>query len=271
MIVGTEEKNVLLNLIKNRYDYDFSDYSESSLMRRINKFCQITKIESFFDLKHYIVNDNRLFEKFINEVTVNVTEMFREPDFFKSLAQNVFPYVNTYPTINVWHAGCSTGEEVYSNTILLKENNLYDKSRIFATDINSDVLETGKKGRYPLSLIKDYSKNYIRAGGVKSLSDYYEVKDNFAVFEPVLRNHTLFFSHNLVSDSSFQEFNLIICRNVLIYFNIHLQERVFKLFYDSLPVFGYLALGSKETLQFSSLFNKFELIDSSNKIYKKIA
>jgi chemotaxis protein methyltransferase CheR len=271
MLVDIEQKNILVDLIKNRYDYDFSDYSESSLLRRINKFCHTANVKSFFDLKHHIVNDVMLFERFINEITVNVTEMFREPFFFKVLAKEIFPYMDTYPSINIWHAGCSTGEEVYSNVILLEENGLYNKSTVFATDINSSVLEKARQGAYSTSLMKEYSKSYLKAGGKNSLSDYYEVKYNQANLKPFLKMNTTFSSHNLVSDSSFKEFNLIVCRNVIIYFNIHLQERVFKLFYDSLPIFGYLALGSKETLQFSSFKDKFELISSSEKIYRKIA
>ncbi len=271
MFVSAEEKNILVNIIRSRYDYDFSGYSESSLIRRINRFCQTAGIESFFDLKHHIINDILLFEKFVNEITVNVTEMFREPDFFNSMVEKIFPNLDTYSVMNIWHAGCSTGEEVYSNVILLKENSLYEKSKIFATDINSVVLEKAEAASYPLNLMKDYSKNYLKAGGKNSLSDYYKVEHNFAVLDASLKKNITFFSHNLVSDSSFKEFNLIVCRNVLIYFKTHFQERVFKLFYESLPMFGYLALGTKETLQFSSFKDKFEMISNADKIYRKIA
>lgn len=270
MLITAEDKNILVELIKKRYDYDFSDYSESSLIRRISNYCISLNIRSFFDLKHGLINDKGIFEGFVNEITVNVTEMYREPDFFSTLIKNVYPSLDTYPFINIWHAGCSTGEEVLSNAILLEENNLYDKSRIFATDINSEVIRTAKSRAYSIKTVKESSKNYKRSGGKYSLSDYYEIEDDHTRFDPSLLKNVTFSSHNLVSDSSFKEFNLIVCRNVIIYFNMELQERVFKLFYDSLPMLGYLALGSKETLDFSSLRSKFEIVSRVNKIYRKI-
>lgn len=271
MVIDSEKKDVIIDLIKKRYEFDFSDYSENSMLRRINRFCDIAKIDSFFDLKHYIINDKLLFERFVNEITVNVTEMFREPLFFRSLKETVFPYLDRFPSFNIWHAGCSSGEEIYSNAILLKESNLYHRSKIWGSDINPDMLDAAGKGIYPLNLVKEYSKNYSKAGGKYSLSDYYEIKYNFAEIEPALKQNIKFVKHNLVSNDSFNKFNTIICRNVIIYFNQQLQERVFQLFYNSLSMYGYLALGSKETLQFSSLKDKFEVVDKYNKIYRKIA
>lgn len=269
-LITDEQTDELLTILKNRYGYDFSDYSHASLLRRINRFREITKTWDFFDLKSRLLNDGAFFADFVIEITVNVTEMFRDPGFFKSLKEKVFPYLETYPFYKVWNAGCSTGEEVYSTAILLHESKLLERARIYATDINSKVLSKAREGIFPLKYMQDYSSNYLKAGGSFSLSDYYVAHYGHAKFENHLSKNMIYSVHNLVSDGSFNEFNLIICRNVMIYFNRKLQDRVFRLFYDSMPMYGFLALGSKESLQFSEVFECFEVVDPKEKIYRKI-
>ncbi len=269
MEISGAEKKELLQLVQRRYGYDFSEYSEASILRRINRFSDIHKIQNYFDLRHQLLNEPALFSDFVLEVTVNTTEMFRDPAFFLSMKEKVFPGLATYPHCKIWHAGCSTGEEVYSMAIMLKENKL-NKATIYATDINSEVIDQAREATYPMKLLKEYTGNYIKAGGTHSFSDYYTAHYNMAVFSSALRKNVVFSVHNLVSDGSFNEFNLIVCRNVLIYFNKELQERVLKLFYESLAPLGYLALGPKESLYFSALRNKFEVVDKEYKIYRRI-
>lgn len=264
------QKSELLTILKHCYGYDFCNYSDASIKRRINRFSALHNFPDYFEMKHHLLNNNNLFKNFVLEVTVNVTEMFREPEFFVSLQKKVYPYLDTYPFFKIWHAGCSTGEEVYSNTILLEENNLYKRSKIYATDINSTVLKTAREGIYPNNEFRNYNRNYIEAGGKFSLSDYYTSNYNMTILLRDLKKNLVFSSHNLVTDKSFNEFQLIVCRNVLIYFNRKLQEKVIKLFYDSLVMFGYLTLGSKESLALSSHKDKFEVVDKKEKIYRKI-
>ncbi len=269
MEISDPEIDQLLYQVKNRYGYDFTNYSQASIKRRVIRFCEIHRIENYFDLKHHLINDHILFTDFVLQVTVNITEMFRDPSFFKSVKENLFPHLATYPHCKIWHAGCSTGEEAYSMAIMLEESNLM-KTTIYATDINSEVLMQAREGTYSMKLMKDYTSNYIKSGGNNSFSDYYTAHYNMAIINAGLKKNIVFSQHNLVSDGSFNEFNFIVCRNVLIYFNKDLQERVLNLFYESLVPLGYLGLGSKETLQFSSLRDKFEVIDKKEKIYRRI-
>jgi chemotaxis protein methyltransferase CheR len=196
--------------------------------------------------------------------------MFRDPGFYKEFRATVVPLLRTYPFIRVWHAGCSTGEEVYSTAILLHEEGLLDRARIYATDINDVVLRHARSGIFPLNRMQEYTENYIRAGGTRSFSEYYTAKYDGALFNPMLTKNVVFSQHNLVTDQSFSEFNVIFCRNVLIYFDRTLQQQVHKLFYDSLAMFGILALGSKESLRFSDVEDCYERLDAREKIYKKI-
>lgn len=271
MHITTEEKNELLKIIKERYGYDFSGYAEASIKRRINRFSDIHKFENYFDLRHHLINSQNLFASFILEVTVNVTEMFRDPPFFKSLAGKVFPVLKTYPHRKIWHAGCSTGEEVYSLAILLHENGLYKDTMIYATDINSKVVKQAREGIFPLKAMKEFTANYQKAGGQESLADYYTADYDHVIMNKMLKKNMVFSTHNLAGDTSFNEFQMIVCRNVLIYFNQQLQEQVLHLFYESLCMFGFLALGSKETIMHSKLKDRFEVVDKTEKIYKKIA
>ena len=267
-IVKDEEVEYLIKDVYDLYGYDFSLYSRASFKRRVNRICLIDKFTSFAELRYTLINEPNYLKRFIEEVTVNVTEMFRDPYFFKELRENILPQLGTYPLIRIWIAGCSTGEEAYSVAILLKEAGLYHKSLIYATDINPSVLETARAGVFPISQMKTYSENYILSGGKKDFSDYYTANYDSARFDSSLKEKMILSTHNLVSGSSFNSFQLIVCRNVLIYFDKPLQERVFKLFDDSLENLGYLALGSKETLRFSNLATIYQQIDDQ-KIWKK--
>jgi len=269
MEITNIEKNELLGLVKNLYGYDFLGYSEASIKRRIIRFCDIHKIENYFDLRHHLLNEPELFSDFVLQVTVNITEMFRDPSFFIALKEKVLPSLATYPHCKIWHAGCSTGEEVYSMAILLREQHL-TRATIFATDINAEVVGHAREATYSSKLMKAYTANYIQAQGSHAFSDYYTANYDMAIMNSPLKKNIVFSVHNLVSDGSFNEFNLIVCRNVLIYFNKDLQEHVIKLFYDSLSPLGYLALGPKESLFFSKYRDKFEVVDKHEKIYRKI-
>ncbi|WP_374444498.1 protein-glutamate O-methyltransferase CheR [Epilithonimonas sp.] len=267
-IVKDEEVEYLIKDVYELYGYDFSLYSRASFKRRVNRICLIDKFTSFAELRYTLINEPDYLKRFIEEVTVNVTEMFRDPYFFKALRENILPQLGTYPLIRIWIAGCSTGEEAYSVAILLKEAGLHHKSLIYATDINPSVLETARAGIFPISQMKTYSENYILSGGKKDFSDYYTANYDSARFDRDLKEKMILSTHNLVSDSSFNSFQLIVCRNVLIYFDKPLQERVFKLFDDSLENLGFLALGSKETLRFSNLGKYYQQI-TDQKIWKK--
>lgn len=271
-VIQTLQDNELSELIcaiRDEYGYDFSEYSEASLKRRVIRVLNNENINSVAKLKNRILTDLVFFNKFVEEVTVNVTEMFRDPSFYRTLTQDIFPVLSDLPLIRIWHAGCSTGEEVYSMAILLKEAGLLEKTLLYATDINQTVLQTALNREYSLNVMKEYSENYKNSGGKFNLSDYYAVKGDKVVFEESLAKRMVFSHHNLAIDQSFNAFNLILCRNVLIYFNRSLQEKVFKLFAESTAEDGFLALGTKETLEFSLVANEFNIIDKKNKIWKK--
>jgi chemotaxis protein methyltransferase CheR len=239
-----------LESIRFVYGYDFTEYSEASVKRRIQSFMDANKISSVKDLGRLILKDEPVFEKFVQDITVNVTEMFRDPMFYKSLRRHVVGRLATYPFIKIWIAGCSTGEEVYSLAILLREEGLLERAVIYATDINQAALQKAKEGISPIDSMKSYTENYMKAGGKNSFSDYYKAKYNSVLWDKSLRQNIVFSVHNLAMDKSFNEFQLILCRNVLIYFNQSLQNKVVELFYESLCVFGFLALGNKESLLF---------------------
>lgn len=268
-IVKDEEVEYLIKDVYDMYGYDFSEYSRASFKRRVNRICLIDRFTSFAELRYTILNDPEYLKRFIEEITVNVTEMFRDPQFFKALREKILPQLGTYPLIRIWVAGCSTGEEAYSMAILLKEANLYHKSLIYGTDLNPSVLETARAGVFPLQQMKLYSENYILSGGKKDFSNYYTANYDSVKFDKSLQEKLILSTHNLVSDSSFNSFQLIICRNVLIYFDRGLQERVFQLFDSSLENLGFLALGAKETLRFFKLDKNYNQVDDQ-KIWKKI-
>lgn len=267
-MIENELLESLLVTIHGLYGYDFTQYSRASLQRRINAFYTKAKISSYEELLNK-VSDPQYFSYFIEEITVNVTEMFRDHAFYKTLRTQVLPILATHPFIRIWHAGCSTGEEVYSMAIMLKEAGILHKSILYATDINQAVLEKAKNGIFPISMMKQYSENYIASGGITDFSMYYRANYNLAIFEESLKKRMVFSAHNLVTDGSFNEFQLILCRNVLIYFDKDLQNKVLQLFDKSLENLGFLALGNKESLRFSSLAFKYKLVDNKEKVWRK--
>ncbi len=259
----------ILQVIKSQYGYDFHDYAHASIMRRVHRCMEMSKTRNAFDLKFKLTNEPDFFNWFLESVTVNVTEMFRDPEFYKEIRNHVIPKLASYPTIKIWHAGCATGEEVYSMAILLKEEGLLERTRIYATDLNPANLEKARKGIMPLSYMKNYTQNYLLSGGKSDFSEYYTARYGNAIIRKDLLANVLFSQHNLVTDQVFNEFQLICCRNVLIYFNKKLQDKVLRLFYDSLSPLGYLALGIKESLLFSQIRDNFQTVSANNKIFRR--
>lgn len=269
-IIQDDDIDILLTDVMDIYGYDFAGYARASLKRRVNRLYTLDKFTGFSEFRYRVRKDKDYFRRFVEEITVNVTEMFRDPSFYKSLATDVLPKLATHPFIRIWHAGCSTGEEVYSMAILLKEANLLHKSLLYATDINPGVLEKLRKGFFPLSQMKQYSENYIQAGGKKDFSSYYTANYEWAKFDESLKEKMIVSTHNLVTDRSFNEFQLILCRNVLIYFDKQLQDQALNLFDGSLETLGFLALGSKENLKFSSIGKAYSQLENKEKIWRKI-
>jgi len=263
------EIHLLLEAINMKYGYDFRNYSSAHMKRRINYRMSVDGIVSITEMQHKILYDKEFFNLVLSDFSINVTEMFRDPSFYRAFRKDVIPILKTYPFIRIWHAGCATGEEIYSMAILLKEEGLYDRAQIYATDFNKIVLQKAKNGIYPLSDIKEYTHNYQQAGGKSSFSDYYIAQYDSVIFEPSLKKKITFAEHNLVTDGVFGEMHVIICRNVLIYFNKELQSRVIKLFSDSLSNGCFLCLGSKESIEFSTSSGRFEEFINNEKIYQK--
>ena len=266
----TLELQLLLDGIYRRYGFDFREYAPASLKRRVWRRVHAEGLTSITGLLERILRDTSSMERLLLDLSVSVTAMFRDPGFYDVFRREVVPLLRTYPFIRIWHAGCSTGEEVYSTAIVLEEEGLLDRTRVYATDINDAVLQQAKAGIFPLNRMQEYTENYIRAGGKRSFSEYYTAKYDGALFSPSLTRNAVFSQHNLVTDRSFSEFNIIFCRNVLIYFDRSLQNRVHALFYDSLAMFGILALGSKESLRFSNYESCFEKLDVREKLYRKV-
>jgi chemotaxis protein methyltransferase CheR len=267
--ISPEEVEDLLSIVHHVHGYDLGNYSKSSINRRLVHVMDKYRL-SAFELKLRLVNDSSFFQQFLNEITINVTEMFRDPAFYLSVRKNVLPYLGSWPHIKVWNAGCSSGEETYSFAIMLQEENLYGRSFLYGTDINSKVLDQAKDGIYDLRQIKTYTSNYIEAGGKASLSDYYHAAYDACIFNSGLKKNMLFSVHNIVMDKVFNEFQMVVCRNVLIYFDQELQEKVLQLLYESLCSFGFLCLGSKETIRSRTIRQKFKVIDDRQNIYQKI-
>ena len=265
------EIDVLLEAIFRHYGFDFRSYAYSSLKRRLWKRIEAEQLGTVSQLQDLVLHDANAMERLLLDLSVSVSAMFRDPNFYAAFRHKVIPMLRTYPFIRIWHAGCSTGEEVYSMAILLEEEGLYDRARIYATDINEVVLNTARDGIYPLDRMQEYTQNYLKAGGKQSFSEYYTARYDHALFGPSLRRNVVFAQHNLVTDRSFSEFNVILCRNVMIYFDRKLQNRVHKLFYESLPIFGILALGNKESLALSEFENRYEAIDPRERIYRRVA
>lgn len=269
-MINYEELDDIINIIQNLYGFNISGYTKASLKRRIVRVMELNKLD-FLHLKSTLINEPSFVNYLIQEITVNVTEMFRDPEFYKILKKEVFPYLETFPHIKIWSAGCSSGEEVYSLAILLKECNLYERSFIYGTDINIKVLEKAKRGIYSLSKFKEYSENFIRTDPTHSLSEYYTAMYDAATVKNELKKNVFFSVHSLVSDGVFNEFQLVSCRNVLIYFDPKLQNEVISLFYNSLCHLGFLCLGAKESLINYADAHKFKIINKKYNIYQKIA
>lgn len=263
------EMELLLEGIYRKYGFDFREYSAVHIKRRLDHRLTVSGLKNFTELLHRIIYDEEFFKSVLLDLSINVTEMFRDPDFYKEIRQDVVPYLQTYPFVKMWHAGCSAGQEVYSTAIMLEEEGLLSRTQIYATDFNEMILEKARDGIYPVENLKSYTENYQKAGGHASFADYYTAQYDFVLIKQSLKERILFSFHNLVTDGVFGEMNIIFCRNVLIYFNRELQDKVLKLFCDSLVPGGFLCLGSKESLRFSGVEDSFEIVSAEEKIYRK--
>jgi chemotaxis protein methyltransferase CheR len=264
------ELRLLLDAVFQFYGFDFRDYAPSSLRRRVRHLVRDEGVSTISALQDRVLHDPATLPRLVQGLSVSVTSMYRDPGFFRAFRQRVVPVLRTYPMVRIWHAGCSTGEEVYSMAALLEEEGLYDRCRIYATDMNEAALQKAAAGSFPLAAMREHTARYLAAGGRRSFSEYYSVRDRDAVFHRRLRRNVVFAQHNLVTDRSFNEFNAILCRNVLIYFNRSLQERVHRLLYESLGRLAFLGLGSKETVQFTPFERSYQVIDPAHKIYRKV-
>src|SRR6266516_1374195 len=262
------EIQLLAEGIYQHYGFDFRDYSQPSLKRRIFKRVYAEGLSTVSGLLEKVLHDPACMERLLLDLSINTTAMFRDPTFYLAFREKVVPLLRTYPFVRIWHAGCSTGEEVYSMSILLHEEKLLDRCRIYATDINEAVLQRAKDGIFPLNTMQENTSNYIAAGGMGTFSEYYTARYDYAIFRPSLRENVVFAQHNLVTDSSFNHFNVVCCRNVLIYFNNALQERVHGLFLDSMEMFGILGLGTKETIRYSSVAADYEEVVVEERLYR---
>lgn len=264
------EINLLVEGVYQHYGCDFRDYAYASLRRRVWNVVRSEQLETVTALLDRVLHDPACMERFLAQLTVNVTSMFRDPSFFNAFREQVVPLLRAYPFIRIWHAGCSTGEEVYSMAILLHEEDLYPRCRIYATDLDEIALKKARDGIFPLEHMKEYAENYAQAGGKAALSDYYTSAGyDHVIFRQSLRQNVVFSHHNLATDSSFNEFNVILCRNVMIYFNPKLQNRVHGLLYESLRRFGVLALGHKESLKGTAYEARYEEISGRERIYRR--
>ena len=264
------EIQLLLEAVFRHYGYDFRNYAPASLKRRIWSAIQAEKLTTVSGLQEKVLHHRDCLERFLLTLSINVTAMFRDPSFYLAFRTVAVPLLRTYPFIRIWHAGCSTGEEVYSMAILLQEEGLYDRCRIYATDINEAVLKKAKEGIFPLERMQDYTQNYHLSGGNRSFSEYYTSGYEHAIISSYLKANIVFSQHNLVGDGPFNNFNVILCRNVLIYFNKILQQRVQNLFYESLSMFGILGLGRQESLMLTSYHQYYEELVSGEKLYRLI-
>lgn len=263
------EIELLFKALHSRYGYDFRNYAPDSARRRVLYRLQLEGLESIGALQHRVLHDEALADSLLRDLSINVTGMFRDPGFYRTLREEAAPWLARQEHIKIWHAGCASGEEVYSMAILLTEEGLYDRSQLYATDFNNAVLEKAKSGIFPLHQMRSYVQNYQSARGREDFSDYYHAHYDGVIMDAALKKNILFSHHNLTTDSSFGEMQMVVCRNVLIYFAPSLQERVFHLLYDSLCEDGLLCLGSRETLLLSSLKHHFETLSSEQRIYKK--
>jgi len=263
------EIDLLLEAVFRRYGFDFRNYARASLRRRLLRRRDLEGIGTVSGLLERLLHDPDCMERLLLDLSINVTAMFRDPGFYRAFRRIVVPVLRTYPFLRIWNAGCSTGEETYSLAILLAEEGLLDRTRIYATDINQAVLARARDGVFPLEKMREYTENYQAAGGTRAFSEYYVAAYDGARFHPALAANVVFAQHNLVADRSFNEFHVVVCRNVLIYFDRTLQDRVHGLFYDSLARFGILALGQKESVVFTSHEADYQALDEPQRLYRK--
>lgn len=263
------EMNLLLEGIYCAYGFDFRNYLRSSLRRRIFYRMNQDNLPTITSLLNKVLHEPDYLDKIVNDFSIKVTEMFRDPSFFHTFRLEVVPFLKGYPEIRIWHAGCATGEEVYSMAILLQEEGLLDKTKLYATDMNEQIINTAKKGKFPLKRMQSFTKNYLQAGGAKEFSSYYMTDHEHALFHPSIKENITFAQHNLATDRSFNEFHVILCRNVLIYFDPALQRRVHDLFVDSLAHHGFLGLGNMESL-ISSHKAHYKDFNPTERIFRKI-
>ena len=265
----TIETELLLNAIFMKFGYDFRNYGKAHIRRRIKHRQAVSGFGSISEMIHKMLYDPLFYQEILQDLSITVTEMFRDPSFYKAIRTEVVPLLKTYPFIKIWHAGCATGEEIYSMAILLKEEGLLKRSQIYATDFNQLALQRARNGIYPVERIKEFTQNYQKSGGKASFSDYYNARYESVILNDSLRENIVFADHNLVTDGVFGEMNMVVCRNVMIYFDKDLQNRVINLFHDSLIPGGFLCLGSKESLRFAGAAPKFEATCEKEKIYRK--
>jgi chemotaxis protein methyltransferase CheR len=264
------EIQLLLEGMFRHYGFDFRNYAPASIKRRIHESMRDEGAETVSAFQAKVLHDPACLERLLYRLSVNVTSMFRDPSFFQSFRNRVVPLLRTYPFVRIWHAGCSSGEEVYSMAILLQEEDLYQRCRIYATDMSKEVLRKAREGIFPLASMQEYTANYMKAGGKRFFSDYYTAQYDSVMFSPSLKANLVFSEHNLVTDGSFNEFHVILCRNVMIYFNKTLQERVHNLIYESLSMLGVFGLGNKESLRFTPRESFYEELDQRDRIYRKV-
>jgi len=265
------EIRLLLEAVYQRYGFDFRDYAAHSIRRRIANQMQQEGINRVSELQGRLLREPDCMERFLSHLTVHVTSMFRDPGFYLAFRINAVPLLRDLPFFRVWHVGCSTGEEVYSMAILLQEEDLYSRCRIYATDIDQQVVETARAGIVSLDGLQEFTRCYLQAGGKACFSDYYTARYGNAIFERSLRQNLVFSQHNLVTDGSFNEFHVILCRNVMIYFNASLAARVHRLFYESLVPGGLLGLGNRESLKFTAYETAYKPLDSQEQLYRRVA
>jgi chemotaxis protein methyltransferase CheR len=265
------ELQLLLEGIFRQYGFDFRQYAHASLRRRVWRRIHAERLTTISALLDRVLHDPDVMERLLVDLSINITAMFRDPTFFLAFREKIVPLLRTYPFTRVWVAGCSTGEEVYSLAITLQEEGLYERTRIYATDINVGVLERAREGVFPLEKMQEYTENYIRAGGTRAFSEYYLAKYEGALFDRRLTENVVWAPHNLGQDSSFNTFHVILCRNVMIYFDRALQHRVHRLFFESLERLGVLALGHKESIRFSGFEEQYEQLDPVEKLYRRLA
>ncbi|MEO6867555.1 MAG: protein-glutamate O-methyltransferase CheR [Gaiellales bacterium] len=263
------EAQLLLDGVHQHYGYDFREYSAASLRRRLAKRMNDEGLATLSQLQDLVLHDGEALSRLLMDLSINVTSMFRDPGFYASFREKVLPLLRTYPFFRIWHAGCSTGEEAYSMAILLHEEGLLDRARIYATDMNEAVLDKARAGIFPVDQMRENTTNYLKAGGTAAFSDYYLARYDGALFHRWLSENIIFAKHNLVVDGPFNEFHVVVCRNVMIYFDQNLQNRVHGLFYDSLARRGVLALGSKESIRFTDHAASYEELDPTWKLYRR--